>query len=56
LTGEEITVKEPVKASDELWNILEDRSAFLNLVFEYLMAGKIKQLPEGAVRYVVILY
>ena len=56
LTGEEMIVKEPVKASDELWNILEDRSAFLNLVFEYLMAGKMKQLPEGAVRYVVILY
>ena len=50
------SVKTPVKAHDELRDSLEDRSAFLNMVFEYLLAGKLKQLPEWAVRYVVTLY
>jgi hypothetical protein len=40
------SVKTPVKAHDELRDSLEDRSAFLNMVFEYLLAGKLKQLPE----------
>ena len=48
--------KTPVKAYDELWDTLEDRSAFLNMVFEYMLAWKLKQLPEWAVRYVVTLY
>ena len=49
-------VKTPVKAHDELRDSLEDRSAFLNMVFEYLLAGKLQKLPEWAVRYVVTLY
>jgi hypothetical protein len=40
------SVKTPVKAYDELRDSLEDRSAFLNMVFEYLLAGKLQQLPE----------
>ena len=50
------SVQTPVKAYDELRDSLEDRSAFLNMVFEYLLAGKLQQLPEWAVRYVVTLY
>ena len=49
-------LKTPTKAYDELWDTLEDRSAFLNMVFEYLLAWKLQQLPEWAVRYVVTLY
>ena len=58
---EEITtwgmaIKQPKQAYSELWDSLEDRSAFLNMVFEYLLAWKIIQLPEWAIRYVVTLY
>ena len=55
-TGDVQEIKQPKEAYAELWDTLEDRSAFLNMVFEYLLAWKIKQLPEGAVRYVVTLY
>lgn len=49
-------VLQPKEAYKELWDTLEDRSAFLNMVFEYMLSGKLKQLPEWAVRYVVTLY
>ena len=49
-------VLQPKNAYNELWDNLEDRSAFLNMVFEYLLAGKLKELPEWAIRYVVTLY
>ena len=49
-------IRTPVKAYDALRDSLEDRSAFLNMVFEYLLAWKLKQLPEWAIRYVVTLY
>ena len=35
---------------------MEDRSVFINMIFEYLIRGDIVELPEGAVRYVVLLY
>lgn len=35
---------------------LEDRSLFINTVFEYLLRGDIVELPEGAVKYLVALY
>ena len=35
---------------------LEDRSVFITMVFEYLLRDDIVELPEGAVRYVVLLY
>lgn len=48
--------KTPKKAYGALWNTLEDRSVFINMIFEYLLRGNIVELPEGAVRYVVLLY
>lgn len=44
------------KAYSALRNKIEDRSVFINAVFEYLVRGDIVELPEGAVRYVVALY
>lgn len=35
---------------------IEDRSLFINTVFEYLLRGDIVELPEWAARYVVALY
>ena len=49
-------LKTPKKAYGALWKTLEDRSVFINMVFEYLLRGDIVELPEGAVRYVVLLY
>lgn len=48
--------KTPKKAYGALWSSLEDRSVFMNMVFEYLLRGDIVELPEWAVRYVVLLY
>jgi hypothetical protein len=48
--------KTPKKAYGALWNTLEDRSVFINMIFEYLLRGNIVELPEGAVRYLVLLY
>lgn len=49
-------LKTPKKAYGALWKTLEDRSVFINMIFEYLIRGDIVELPEGAVRYVVLLY
>lgn len=51
-----LSLKVPKKAYGALWNTLEDRSVFINMVFEYLLRGDIVELPEWAVRYVVLLY
>jgi len=56
LEEEGLEIKEPLKASVLLWDHLEDRSVFINTVYEYLLAWKIAELPEWAARYVVILY
>ncbi len=49
-------LKAPKKAYSALRSSLEDRSVFITMVFEYLLRGDIVELPEGAVRYVVLLY
>jgi hypothetical protein len=38
LEEEKLEVKEPLKASVLLWDHLEDRSVFINTVYEYLLA------------------
>ena len=50
------SLKSPKKAYRALWNLVEDRSVMMGMIFEYLMRGDIVELPEGAVRYVVLLY
>lgn len=55
-SGSSKVLKKPISAYETLQGTLEDRSVFINMVFEYLLAGKIIPLPEGAVRYVVLLY
>lgn len=44
------------KAYATLWNDIEDRSLFINTVFEYLLRGKLTPLPEGSMKYVVAMY
>lgn len=49
-------LKVPKKAYSALRSSLEDRSVFITMVFEYLLRGDIVELPEGAIKYVVLLY
>ena len=39
-----------------VWDKIEDRSLFVNLVLEYLINGSVEDLPEGAVKYILLLY
>ncbi len=58
LTGAQNTnvAKSYKNAYTTLLSTLEDRSHFINKVFEFLVRGDIVELPEWSVRYVVAMY
>ena len=55
LTGNNIA-KSYKNGYTTLLSTLEDRSHFINKVFEFLVRGDIVELPEWSVRYVVAMY